>query len=107
MLAVLVLRQGRRWTRSVDRIPYGARCHVCSSPYDVQRHHIDWDHHNNDPLNIVLLCQQCHSIIQSSGYQSREDIDSFRAEVAARDPERFGGAEAVRAVMTERQGTLF
>ena len=34
-------------------------CQLCGEPAKTV-HHIDYDKHNNDPSNLILLCRSCH-----------------------------------------------
>lgn len=34
-------------------------CH-CKSTSDLEVHHIDFNHSNNSPENLVALCRECH-----------------------------------------------
>ena len=50
---------------------------MCSSQVaqgKLQRHHIDFNHNNNDPKNVVYLCKRCHDIINQTGYMSRDEM---------------------------------
>lgn len=50
-------RGGR--ARALRLYPESAPCQRCAAP-DSERHHIDADTSNNDPLNIARLCRRCH-----------------------------------------------
>jgi thymidylate synthase ThyX len=43
-----------------NRLYSADRCALCQSDYRVQRHHKDGDPTNNQPDNIVILCDPCH-----------------------------------------------
>lgn len=41
-------------------------CSICGEPYKprmIHIHHIDTDHNNNDPDNLVPLCVRCHKLV--------------------------------------------
>lgn len=38
----------------------GDSCTACGSPNGLQNHHIDWNHNNNSPKNLMPLCEWCH-----------------------------------------------
>ena len=46
-------------------------CEHCTQPHDppagytLTVHHLDGDKRNNDPRNLVALCQRCHLRIQA------------------------------------------
>jgi 5-methylcytosine-specific restriction endonuclease McrA len=71
------------------KIPVNASCHLCGSRDRLHRHHIDWNHHNNTPSNLTLVCQACHVMLHKVGYLDREELDAVRAAAMARDPTRF------------------
>ena len=42
------------------------RCHfVPESLRQLDVHHIDGDHQNNDPTNLTTLCANCHRLVHS------------------------------------------
>jgi hypothetical protein len=50
-------------------------CCICHSPF-VTIHHIDGDHSNNDPDNLIPLCTTCHGNVESSVPFTRKYTDS-------------------------------
>jgi hypothetical protein len=38
------------------QIPKGAKCSICGSQKNLQRHHPDY----NKPLEVIILCRDCH-----------------------------------------------
>jgi hypothetical protein len=76
------------------KIPVNASCGLCGSPKQLHRHHLDWDHSNNSPSNVVILCQRCHTVLHNKvGYITLEELAAVREQVMARDPSRFGDTE--------------
>lgn len=47
--------------KAAQRLYDADRCDRCDSTNGVQRHHIDRDPMNNDPSNVEVLCQACHT----------------------------------------------
>ena len=63
------------WRGGIGKLPWGFEftkelkrkikkrdkyvCRVCGTK-GVCIHHIDYDKHNNNPNNLILLCSQCH-----------------------------------------------
>jgi len=41
-------------------------CCICHVRQDVIIHHIDEDRTNNDPQNLAVLCNGCHSLVHSN-----------------------------------------
>lgn len=40
-------------------------CSFCSSEEKVHVHHVDFDKHNQEPYNLILLCAHCHRKVHS------------------------------------------
>lgn len=38
-------------------------CKLCNSDKDIEIHHKDGDHYNNDINNLVALCRKCHHTV--------------------------------------------
>ena len=36
-------------------------CQKCWDKFELQIHHIDKNHNNNNPLNLIKLCLHCHT----------------------------------------------
>ncbi len=49
-------------------------CERCGNKYGLQVHHIDNDPWNNDPMNLVTLCETCHD---RKHHYTGEEEDSF------------------------------
>jgi len=80
-------------------------CLQCGAIGDLHQHHLDWNHDNNDPSNVVLLCETCHTFIhRDSGYLTRDDILRNRAWIEEQDPNRSrrDRAELVRRKQMNR-----
>ena len=43
-------------------------------PLGCHIHHIDWNHKNNNPSNIICVPELVHVIIHKCGYLTREEI---------------------------------
>ena len=67
-------------------------CYLCDSQVDLEVHHIDWHHENDNPDNLVTLCHRCHMELHRSGYVSRQELDGIRDKIRA---ERTPGEVAV------------
>lgn len=46
--------------RDIIPIEYCARCGYCESTGSLHIHHIDQNHDNNLPENLIVLCANCH-----------------------------------------------
>jgi hypothetical protein len=71
------------------RLSHNAACFLCNSCAQVHRHHIDWDHSNNSPSNVIVLCQRCHAEAHKCGYVNRAQFETVRRMAIRRDPSRF------------------
>lgn len=40
-------------------------CEICGSTVDVEVHHIDKNHNNNNPENLISLCSSCHTRVHN------------------------------------------
>jgi len=49
------------------------RCKLCGSLESLIVHHIDGNCFNNDPLNMLTLCKQCHG--QSHVKHNRDNVN--------------------------------
>lgn len=65
MKAQALVKSGEAHYRTICFHHHAKRCVVCGEENIVAVHHIDEDHHNNDPKNLIPLCpthhQYCHS----------------------------------------------
>ena len=59
-------RKNYRSTYGRDKIPEG---------WEV--HHIDFDKHNNDLENLIVVPTEVHVAIHQSGYCEREEIENL------------------------------
>lgn len=42
---------------------YDYRCQICGlQKKNLHVHHCDYNHHNNDPHNLMPLCSSCHKL---------------------------------------------
>lgn len=61
------------WKGGVERRPYRALvdkdcCAVCGTQEDLCIHHKDFDHYNNPPENLQVLCKSCHLSLHKKAY---------------------------------------
>ena len=40
-------------------------CEICGSTDDIEVHHIDKNHNNNNPENLISLCSSCHTRVHN------------------------------------------
>jgi len=56
----------QQWTKTLkrairERDNYTCRlCSILQGDYAFDVHHIDYDKHNCDPINLITLCRPCH-----------------------------------------------
>lgn len=54
-------------------------CEICGfvakDPMQLDIHHMDENHHNNDPKNLQTVCGNCHRLIH---YKTAEELDAIR-----------------------------
>jgi len=50
-----------------QRALFRRQCEFCSAVLEVQVHHVDWDHDNNAPENLMRLCHFCHTAVHQLG----------------------------------------
>ena len=52
--------------RSIIISIYDYRCVICNKEtLNLEVHHCDHDHTNDDPFNLKPVCPQCHQLIQN------------------------------------------
>ena len=56
-------------------------CYICEAKDNLNEHHIDWHHDNDDPSNVVTVCARCHSWLHKIGYMSLEEMLEVRKKV--------------------------
>jgi hypothetical protein len=44
------------------------KCFLCGIKHSLSIHHIDFNHYNDDPKNLRVLCVHCHHSIHSKRY---------------------------------------
>ena len=60
-------------TAHLKKVGVNWRCERCGHPHDIINwhiltvHHIDGNKKNDDPRNLIALCQRCHLSVQGSG----------------------------------------
>jgi len=60
------------------------KCFICDSQEakeNLHKHHVDWNHNNNDPNNIVVLCKRCHNIIHQTHYVSKDEMLELKKKI--------------------------
>lgn len=50
----------------------GNACRTCGATENLTIHHIDHDHRNNTPDNLITLCKECHDNLHRKKKKSRE-----------------------------------
>jgi len=55
-------------------------------------HHLNWQHVDDTPSNLVIVCQRCHNILHQVGYLTIQELESIKAKV---ELERTPGEVAV------------
>lgn len=65
------------------RIPIDAKCFVCgeSEPGEMHRHHWDWNHANNTPGNVKVVCRWCHVEIHRVGFYGLDELEELRVRL--------------------------
>jgi thymidylate synthase ThyX len=43
----------------------GTDCHICGAKENLEVHHIDKNHDNNNPDNLMTVCESCHQRVHS------------------------------------------
>jgi len=68
-------------------------CNICQiERKPVNIHHIDENPANNDPLNLIVLCKECHELVQSRGYgkgYTKGELYRYRSDWEAIVREKF------------------
>lgn len=70
-------RDRYRYRKAGNRKPYrrnlGKSCERCGfvpeHPRQMDVHHRDGDHSNDDPANLQTLCANCHRLVHIPGFQ--------------------------------------
>lgn len=60
--------KGGREKRDYRGIIEKIECAECNSKINLCIHHIDFDHYNNNPDNLQVLCVRCHISLHKSAY---------------------------------------
>jgi len=61
-------------------------CCICGSDSNIERHHWDWNHRNNEPANVFLVCRPCHVWLHRSGFYEVEEIEEVRRLMGVQAP---------------------
>ena len=57
-------KESRGYRRKVQK----EKCQGCGSRQNLAIHHEDFDHYNNSPDNLMVLCVSCHSSLHKKAY---------------------------------------
>lgn len=85
--------------RDINKVkPIKGSCFVCGNPA-LEKHHADWNHANNSPENLRLVCEWCHLQAHKLGKPLFEQlVDRVR-----KDPKEITG---LRQASQEWHGKL-
>jgi len=67
--------------RSVAFEYHGRECAECGGTENIEVHHIDGDRRNNDPQNLLPLCQPCHRDVHRGNRKHLSDELKSREEL--------------------------
>ena len=56
-------------------------CWLCGLTKPTHIHHVDWNHKNNVPNNLAILCERCHVEMHTAGYLNNAELAAIRGEV--------------------------
>lgn len=61
------------WKGGRERRPYRGivekvECRDCGGKLNLAIHHDNWDHYDNRPENLIVLCVGCHSRVHKQAY---------------------------------------
>ena len=75
------LWKGGKSRRSYRRVIKKVKCATCDSRLNLCIHHRDFDHYNNDPANLQVLCVSCHLSLHKTAYWEavRTDKEPLRS----------------------------
>lgn len=62
------LWKGGSSAREYRKIVNKEKCENCESKLNLCVHHIDFDHYNNNPDNLSVLCVHCHLSLHKTQY---------------------------------------
>ena len=62
------LWKGGKYRRQYRRAITKDKCESCGAEYNLSIHHIDFDHYNNSPDNLRVLCVSCHQSLHKQAY---------------------------------------
>jgi len=75
--------------RRLLRKQASASCYLCRATEHLLVHHLNWEHSDDTPSNLVIVCQRCHTELHKAGYLTAQEMDSIRAKI---ELERTGGS---------------
>lgn len=67
----------RTWKDYILKIV--GECQCCGYKDVLDLHHIDENHHNNDPYNLSVLCPNCHAKIHRLGKRFDELVPNYES----------------------------
>ena len=62
------LWKGGKDTRHYRKVVAKTKCERCSCKINLCIHHKDFDHYNDDPSNLEILCISCHISLHKQAY---------------------------------------
>lgn len=62
------LWKGGKSRRQYRNVIEKYKCAICKTKSNLDIHHIDLDHYNNDPENLQVLCVSCHISLHKKLY---------------------------------------
>jgi hypothetical protein len=73
------------------------KCFVCERMVTrLHGHHVNWDHRDNRPGNVVSVCGTCHRIIHESGWWSLSQLIDARSVVRGCSPRTPSGERSFK-----------
>jgi len=79
---------------------YNKKCAVCSSQAAIEVHHIDGNAGNSDPRNLIPLCNDCHTDVESECW-----TDDVAADIDLTHPLKIWLVEKKRAYSPNSDGS--
>lgn len=75
-------KHGNMAYQNICFIEHGKKCIVCGESNVVAAHHVDFNHKNDDPKNLVPLCPTHHCYVHTNAYKDEIQviIEKYLAE---------------------------
>ena len=58
-----------------------ASCYLCQATEYLQVHHLNWQHSDDTPSNLLIVCQRCHTELHKAGYLTAQELESIRTKI--------------------------